>query len=174
MMLLLAVAFGLSIVIEVAGIDISRQPPPQLVYSLKLLLRAIASFLAAAAFAMLFNTSPRSALAAGLLALGANSLRLFLNDMGMMPAPAAFIAALIIGFAALLADSRFGTPRIAVTVAPIIIMIPGIYAFEMIVLFNHGQMLEALQAFSICGFVIVALAAGLATARFFSPQSRVV
>jgi uncharacterized membrane protein YjjB (DUF3815 family) len=94
--------------------------------------------------------------------------------MGMMPAPAAFIAALTIGFAALLADWRFEIPRIAVTVAPIVIMIPGIYAFEMIVLFNHGQMLEALQAFSICGFVIGALAAGLATARFFSPQSRVV
>jgi uncharacterized membrane protein YjjP (DUF1212 family) len=98
-MLLLALAFGLSIVIEVAGIDISRQPPLELAYPLKLPLRAAASFLAAFAFAMLFNSSPRTALAAGLLALDANSLRLVLNDVGITPAPAAFVAAVAIGFA---------------------------------------------------------------------------
>jgi len=54
------------------------------------------------------------------------------------------------------------------TVAPIVIMIPGVYVFEMIVLFNRGQMLEALQASAVCGFAIGALAMGLATARFFS------
>jgi hypothetical protein len=57
-MILLAVAFGVSIVIAVAGIDISRQPAPELAYPLKLLLRALASFLAASALAMLFNTPP--------------------------------------------------------------------------------------------------------------------
>ena len=71
-MILLAVAFGLSIVIAVAGIDLSRQPPLELSYPLKLLLRAVASFVAGSAFAMLFNSSPRTVLAAGLLALGAN------------------------------------------------------------------------------------------------------
>jgi uncharacterized membrane protein YjjB (DUF3815 family) len=49
-------------------------------------------------------------------------------------------------------------------------MMPGIYAFEMIVLFNRGQMLDALQASASCFFVIGALAMGLVTARFFSPR----
>jgi len=40
-------------------------------------------------------------------------------------------------------------------------MVPGVYAFEMIVLFNRGQMLEAVQASASCGFVIGALAMGL-------------
>jgi len=53
-------------------------------------------------------------------------------------------------------------------VAPVVIMMPGVYAFEMVVLFNRGQMIEALQASASCGFVIGALAMGLATARFFS------
>jgi uncharacterized membrane protein YjjP (DUF1212 family) len=171
-MILLAVAFGLSIVIAVAGIDISRQPPFELVYPLKLLLRAVASLVAGCAFAMLFNNSPPTVLAVGLLASGANSLRLVLNDMGMMLAPAAFFAALAIGLVALVADQRFNVPRMAMTVAPIVIMMPGIYAFEMIVLFNRGQMLDALQASASCGFVIGALAMGLATARFFSRNSR--
>jgi uncharacterized membrane protein YjjP (DUF1212 family) len=169
-MLLLAVALGLSIVIAVAGVDLSRQPPLELAYPLKLLLRAIASFVAACAFAMLFNSSARTVMTAGLLALGANSLRLVLTDVGVMLAPAAFLAALAIGLVALLADHRFSVPRMATTVAPIVIMVPGLYAFEMIVLFNHGQMVEALQASASCGFVIGALAMGLATARFFNPR----
>jgi uncharacterized membrane protein YjjP (DUF1212 family) len=167
-MILLAVALGLSIVIEIAKIDLSRQPSPALAYSLTFLLRAIASFVAGGAFAMLFNSSARTALAAGLLALCANSLRLALADMGMMLAPAAFFAAFAIGLVAILADRLYSMPRIAMTVAPIVIMMPGVYAFEMIVLFNRGQMVEALQASASCGFVIGALAMGLATARFFS------
>ena len=46
----------------------------------------------------------------------------------------------------------------------------GVYAFEMIVLFNRGQMLEALQASASCFFVVGALAMGLAVSRFFSPR----
>jgi hypothetical protein len=40
----------------------------------------------------------------------------------------------------------------------------------MIVLFNHGQMLETLQASASCFFVIGALAMGLAVARFFGSR----
>jgi uncharacterized membrane protein YjjP (DUF1212 family) len=169
-MILLAVAFGLSIVVGLAGIDLSRQPPLELAYPLKLLLRAVASFVAGCAFAMLFNSSPRTALAAGFLALVANGLRLVLNDMGMMLAPAAFFSALAIGIVALVMDRCFDVPRMAVVVAPVVIMVPGMYAFEMIVLFNRGQILDALQASASCGFVLGALAMGLATVRVFSPQ----
>jgi uncharacterized membrane protein YjjB (DUF3815 family) len=105
-------------------------------------------------------------LAVGLLALGANGLRLVLNDVGVMLAPAAFFAALAM-LVAVIVEQRFNVPRMAMAVAPIVIMMPGIYAYEMIVLFNRGPMLDALQASAICGFVIGALAMGLATARFF-------
>jgi uncharacterized membrane protein YjjP (DUF1212 family) len=171
-MMLLAVALGLSIVIGIAGIDVSREPPLELAYPLKLLLRAAASFVAASAFAMLFNGSHRMVSAAGLLAVVANDLRLGLVDLGMMPAPAAFLAALTIGLVALLMGERFGIPRMAMTVAPIVIMVPGISAFEMIVLFNRGHILGALQATATFGFVIGALAVGLATALFFNPRQR--
>jgi uncharacterized membrane protein YjjB (DUF3815 family) len=87
-----------------------------------------------------------------------------------MLAPAAFCAALVIGLVAIVADHRFNVPPIGMTVAPIVIMMPGVYAFEAIVLFNRGQMAEALQASASCWFVIGALAMGLAAARFFSPN----
>ena len=169
-MMLLAVAFGLSIVIAVGDVEVSRQPPIELAHALQLSFRGVASFVSGCAFAMLFNNSPRTVLAAGLLALGANDLRLILTDMGMMLAPAAFFAALSIGLVALVMDHRFNVPPLAMTVAPIVIMMPGIYAFEMLVRFNRGRMLEALQASASCFFVIGALAMGLAVARFFSPR----
>jgi len=104
----------------------------------------------------------------GLLAFGANELRLALHDGGMMLAPATFLAALTVGLAGSLVHRRLNEPRIAITVPGIIIMVPGLYAFQAIVLLNQGQMLDALQAASSCGFVIGAMAMGLAAARFLS------
>jgi len=165
-MLLLAVALGLSILIALAGVGLVRQPPLQLVYPVQLALRAIASVLASCAFAMMFNCPVRSVLTAGLIAFAANDFRLFLIDMGMMLAPAAFLAALCIGFATLLLSRRLGVIRMAMVVPATVIMVPGLYAFETIVLFDVSP---ALQAFASFGFVIGGLAMGLATARFFEP-----
>jgi len=167
MMILLAVAFGLTIVVGVAGVDISRQPPVELAYHFRLVLRAAASFIAACAFAITFDSAPRTVLAVGCSALVANDLRLVLIDTGWTLASAAFLGALTIGLLAVFLDRRFNVPRMATTVAPIVIMIPGLYAFEMIVLLNRGQVLEALQACAQLGFAIGALAMGLAAARFF-------
>ena len=90
----------------------------------------------------------------------------------LLPASAAFFAALLIGLVALLLDERFNMPRIAIAVAPSVIMVPGVSAFRMIVLFDRGQMLDALQASATFWFVIVALAAGLATTLLFSARQR--
>jgi uncharacterized membrane protein YjjB (DUF3815 family) len=70
LMTLLSVALGLSFVVAVAGIDISPQPSLELTYSMKLLLRAVSSFVAGGAFAMAFNTPMRTVLAAGLSTTG--------------------------------------------------------------------------------------------------------
>lgn len=164
-MVLLAVAFGLGIVIALAGVDIARQPPLELAYPLRLALRAVASFAGGCAFAMLFGSAPRTALAVGLVALMANELRLLLHDAGMMLAPATFFAALAVGLMALVVDRRWGVPRIAIAVPAVIIMVPGVYAFEMIIAFYRGNAVEAVQASASCGFVIGALAMGLAVAR---------
>lgn len=50
-------------------------------------------------------------------------------------------------------------------------MVPGVYAFQTLVLFNHGEILSALRAAVLVSFVVGAMAMGLATARFVSePQ----
>ncbi len=170
-MMLLVVAFGVSIVIALGGVDLLPQPALQLPYALKLLLRAVASFAAGCAFAMLFNNSARVMLAVGLLAAAANELRLVLHDSGMMLAPAGFFGALTVGLVASVIDYRFNIPAAIMTVPAIIIMVPGLYAFQTLVSLNRGEVLDAMQAFAACGFVIGALAMGLAAARYTMRRS---
>jgi uncharacterized membrane protein YjjP (DUF1212 family) len=170
-LILFIVASGLSIVVAIAAIElVPGLAPAEPAYPLQLSLRAAASFVAGCAFAMLFNSAPRTVLVAGIVALAANSLRLFLIDMGMLLMPAAFIAALSVGITAILASRRFDGQLMAIIAGPVVIMIPGLYAFEMIVLFNRGQMLEAMQASAVCIFVTGALAMGLSVARLAVPR----
>ncbi len=164
-MILLAVAFGLSLVIGLAGVDMSHQPGVELPYLVKLTLRGFASFVAACGFAISFNSPRQAVLAAGILALAANDMRLALIDAGMMLAPAAFLAALMIGVLALILNRKLNITPLATIVAPIVIMIPGMYAFQAVALFNQGRALEALQAGTLFSFVVGALAIGLAAAR---------
>lgn len=172
-LILFIVASGLSIVMTVASIELlPRSAPAELAYPLRLSLRAVASFVAGCGFAMLFNSAPFLVVVAGIVALAANSVRLVLIDMGMLLAPAAFIAAFSIGIIAVLASRRLDAELMAIVPPPVVIMIPGLYAFEMLVLFNRGQMLEAMQASGAGIFVISALAMGLSVARLAVPWER--
>jgi uncharacterized membrane protein YjjB (DUF3815 family) len=152
-------------VIGVAGVETSGQPAVGLPYVTKLILRCIASFIAACGFAISFNSAKQAVFAAGILALAANDMRLVLVDAGMRLAPAAFLAALMIGVLAIVLSRHHNIPPMATIVAPTVIMIPGIYAFQMFALFNQGRVIEALQAGALLSFVVGALAIGLATAR---------
>jgi uncharacterized membrane protein YjjB (DUF3815 family) len=84
-----------------------------------------------------------------------------------MPLPGAtFFGALVVGLAASLGRRWFREPRIALTVPAVIIMVPGLYAFQTLVLFDEGQILEGLRAGVLVVFVVGAMAMGLAAARF--------
>jgi uncharacterized membrane protein YjjB (DUF3815 family) len=172
LMILLTGTLGLSIVIGIAGIAVQSPPPAELAAFPKLILRAIASFVGGCGFAILYNSSMRCVLAVGVVALGANELRLGLHDAGTLLAPATFFGALAVGLVAPPVHRRISVPRIAITVPGIIVMVPGLYAFQMIVLLNQGQILEALHAAGLCGFVIGAMAMGLAAARYIGRHAR--
>ena len=109
-------------------------------------------------------------LAVGLFALAGNELRLALHDAGVSLAAATFVGAFVVGLLASLTRNRLQRARIVLTVPGIIIMVPGTYAFQTVVLFAQGQMLPALQAASLGGFVVGAMAMGLAAARFASER----
>ena len=173
-MLLLAAAFGLCVVAAAADLTATPPPPVPAGELVTLLLRAVASFAGGCGFAILYNSSPRTVLAVGILALIGNELRLAVHDAGMTLAPATFLGALAVGLMASLARRHLHEPRIALTVPGIIIMVPGTYAFQTVVLFDQGDTLAALQAAVLGGFVVGAMAMGLAAARFVSERGWIV
>ena len=69
-----------------------------------------------------------------------------LHDSVLMLAPATYLGALTIAILVSLLRSYLPAPRLAIAVPAIIIMVPGVYAFQAIAWFNRGEMLDALQA----------------------------
>lgn len=171
---LLSAAFALSLVAAAAGLSASPPAPPHFSEAATLGLRAIASFAGGCGFAILYNSAPRTVFAVGCLALVGNELRLALHDLGMALPPATFLGALTVGLLASFVSTSLDEPRITLTVPGIIIMVPGTYAFETVVLFNQGDVLPALQAATLGGFVVGAMALGLAAARFVSERGWLV
>jgi uncharacterized membrane protein YjjP (DUF1212 family) len=171
---LMAAAFGLSLVAAAAGLTTAYPPPLAIGEPLTLLLRAVASFAAGCGFAILYNSSWRAVLTVGCLALAGNELRLGLHDLGLELAPATVLGALTVGLLASWLRPRLHEPRVALTVPGIIVMIPGTYAFQTIVLLNQGNILEALHAAVLGGFVVGAMALGLALARFLAERRWIV
>lgn len=170
-MILLAAAISLSAVAAIAGLAATVTPPtPPSIDPLTLALRALASLLAGFGFAALYNSSTRTVLAVGVLSLLGNELRLGLHDLGMPLPPATFLGALAVGLLASLVEAHLHEPRITVTVPSIIIMTPGLFAFQTIVMLNQGQVLTALQAGANFCFVVGAMAMGLAAARFMTER----
>jgi len=174
-LILLAAAFGLSLVAAVAGLaSVPAASAPHGVELVPVLWRAAASFAGGCGFAILYNSSARTVLAVGVLSLLGNDLRLVLHDLGMALPPATFFGALAVGLLASLARAALRDPRIALTVPGIIIMTPGIYAFQTIVLLNQGDIPAAVQAGAVCCFIVGAMAMGLAAARFISERRWIV
>jgi uncharacterized membrane protein YjjP (DUF1212 family) len=167
--LVLAAAFGLGIVVFAMGFAVPSTPSAPTT-SLTLLLRAVASLAGGCGFAVLYNSSWRVVLTVGVLTLAGNELRLALQDAGVQQPAATLAGVLLIGLLASLAQLRLREPRIALTVPSIIIMVPGASAFHSVVLFAHGDALGGLQAAVVVGFVVGAMAIGLALARFASER----
>jgi uncharacterized membrane protein YjjP (DUF1212 family) len=171
---ILAAGLGVSLVAGVAGLSPAPPPPLAIGEPLTLLLRAIASFAGGCGFAILYNSDRRTVLIVGCLALAGNELRLALHDAGMQLALSTGIGALAVGLLATAVRRHWHEPRVSLTVPGIIIMIPGTYAFQTIVLLNRGAILDALPPAVLGGFVVGAMAVGLATARYLTERRWIV
>jgi uncharacterized membrane protein YjjP (DUF1212 family) len=170
-MVLLAAAIGLSAVAAIAGVTV--QPVTTAPHGLAAqawALRALASFVGGCGFAILYNSPTRTILAVGFLSLLGNELRLALHDYGIALPPATFLGALLVGLLASAVEGIVREPRITLTVPSIIIMTPGLYAFQTIVLLNQGEILPAIQAAASCFFIVGGMALGLVAARFLTER----
>ncbi|MEE5988532.1 threonine/serine exporter family protein [Ligilactobacillus equi] len=131
-----------------------------------LLLRLVASFCGVYGFSVLFNSTKRVALTAGLVGAVANTLRLELVDFtSVPPAFAAFLGALVAGLLSFRLQSKYGYPRIALTVPAIVIMVPGLYLYRAI--YNIGLTSIGVGSYWLTQalLIVLALPLGLAIAR---------
>lgn len=133
------------------------------------LLRIIASFCGVFGFSIMFNSTPKMAAIAGIIGAVANTTRLELTDLTMIPAGvAAFIGALIAGLLAAIAKQKIWYPQISITVPSIVIMVPGLYMYR--AMYNIGLTSISVGALWITkALLIVAfLPLGLITARILT------
>lgn len=170
-LLTLAAAFGLSVVAALAGLAPAPPAAPgHGIDTATVLWRAVACFAGGCGYGILFNNPLRTVVVVGVLSMLGNEVRLGLHDLGMALPPATFFGALVVGLLAWLVREPLHVPRIALTVPSIIMMTPGLYAFQAIVFLNQGKVPEAIEAATICGFAVGAMAMGLVAARFLTER----
>ena len=135
-------------------------------------LRLIASFCGVFGFSMMFNSSLKIAIAAGMIGACSNTLRLELVDLlALPPAAAAFAGAFFAGILASKLKGIAGYPRISVTVPSIVIMVPGLYLYKGF--YNLGVMNLQMAASWLAAalLIILALPLGLIFARILTDRT---
>jgi len=139
---------------------------------LMLLDDAVFAGIAALGFALLFNVPKQALLACVLFAASAHALRTLLLPLNVPIEWASFIAATLLGLATVPWSRRMLIPRPVVTVAAVIPMIPGVYAYEtmtgLMTLHHQGYSLALQQQIVENGlltiFILMGLSFGLAIA----------
>lgn len=172
LMLVLAGGFGVCMVAAAADLSAGAPPPWLLGAWPNLVLRGAASFIGAAGFAILYNSTTRTVWVVGLLGVIGNELRLGLHDAGMALAPATLIGALAVGMLATRAQRRLHEPRIALSVPGVIVMVPGTLLYEALIRFEQGDVTDALASAVPAVFIVGAMAIGLAAARLLADPAR--
>lgn len=168
MLLTFAAGLGAWVVAGMAGVSPEAAPPYALGHPALLGLRIAASFLGVFGFAVIFNSPPLVAVAAGCIAMVANPIRLELVGLGWAPQNAAALGTLLIGLLAVVAGKAFHLPRIILSVPSVVIMIPGAAAFRSLALLESGQLVASLEQGVTATLVVIGMAAGLVGARMLT------
>ena len=133
---------------------------------------AVFAGIAAFGFALLFNVPRQALLACVLFAASAHAVRSLLLHLNVPIEWASFIAATLLGLATVPWARRVLIPRPVVTVAAIIPMIPGVYAYKtmtgLMTLHHQGYSATLQQQVVENGlltiFILIGLSFGLAIA----------
>lgn len=154
-----------------AGLQLDGPTGPVLTGVGLVVLRVVASAVAASGFAMLFNSSLPAAGLAGLIGALANPGRLALVEVGVAPQAAVFAAALGVGLLAAFVAARSGASRVTLSVPAVVIMVPGVTVYRSLVQFNDGEVAAAVGSGVEATFVIMGIGVGLALARMLTDRN---
>ena len=147
-------------------------PAYELDMPVKYALRLVMSFIGVFGFSMIFNSTPKMAMTAGLIGMVANFVRLFLTDHGVKVGVAAFVGALLAGIIASLIKRLVGIyPRITLTVPSIVIMVPGMFLYKGIHFLSSGDFEQGGAWLWKAIMIIASLPLGLVFARIFTDKN---
>lgn len=147
-------------------------PVYELDMPVKMALRLVMSFVGVFGFSMLFNSTPKMALTAGLMGMIANFLRLLLTDFGLKVGIAAFVGAFLSGIMASAIKGIVGIyPRITLTVPSIVIMVPGMFLYKGIHFLSSGDFDQGGVWLWKAIMIIASLPLGLVFARIITDKN---
>lgn len=164
-LLTFAAGFGVWSIALLAGVEPGKAAVIGIPSLGLVLAQMLASFLGVFGFAVIFNSPPLVALAAGGIALVANPLRLLLVAEGWPAQTSAAIATLVVGLLAWLVGRTTHLPRIILSVPSVVIMIPGVAAFRALAHINDGDLVAGLNLGISSIMTVLGMAIGLVAAR---------
>jgi uncharacterized membrane protein YjjP (DUF1212 family)/uncharacterized membrane protein YjjB (DUF3815 family) len=167
-MVLLAMAIGVWVVVTVSGVSPDPVPAFDGPAALVWLALLLASFFAVFGWAMMFNTPFWMAVAAGMIAVLANTPRLLLLDYGVKPHVATFLGAFVVGLLCALAGVIFKMEKIIMTVPTLLVFIPGSAALRTLIYFDQADVTKALENGVFTVMAVIAMVAGLSAARMLT------
>lgn len=163
---LLAITLGVWVVAAAANVSPDPVPPSSGVWFW--IAATLASFLAVAGWAMMFNCPLPEAAAAGVIAVLGNLPRLLMIQSGVKAHVATFVACFAIGLLCALAGRLFGLTKIIMTVPTLLVSIPGSSALRTLIYFDRSDVLQAMENGVATVMVVIAMIAGLAGARMLT------
>ena len=160
----------------ILAMSLGLKPIPFLPLNLSLwqwiLFRLLASFCGVFGFSIMFNSPIRLATAAGIIGAAANTIRLELIELLVLPpAATAFIGAFIAGILASTLKGVAGYPRISITVPSIVIMVPGLYLYKGFYNLGIMSLTSAASWLASALLIILALPLGLIFARIITDKT---
>lgn len=167
-MVLVAITIGVWLVATISGIMPGSVPPLEVPDWVRWSLRLAASLAAVFGWALAFNSPLPAAVAAAGIAVIGNAFRLLLLDRGVPAHIGAFFAGMVIGLACAVAGRWFGLEKIIMTVPTLLVLVPGASALQTMLYFDQANVVLALSYGLSTVLVIVAMIAGLGTARMLT------
>ncbi|MCM1133566.1 MAG: threonine/serine exporter family protein [Ruminococcus flavefaciens] len=145
---------------------------PELNPILTVVCRLAASFCGVFGFSLMFNSTGKMALTAGLIGMIVNTFRLELVELTSINASmGAFIGAFCAGLLASALKKKVGFPRITLTVPSIVIMVPGMYMYKGIYFIALNDIAEGGMWLTKALMIVLALPLGLIAARILTDKN---
>ncbi|WP_062517963.1 threonine/serine ThrE exporter family protein [Demequina gelatinilytica] len=154
----------------IGALDASTRAPIPLDAVPHYAMMAAASFVGVLGFAFMFNSPVRMAVSAALIGMVSNTARLYMADHGVMIQMATVLACVLVGVLVALAAPRTPSPIITLQVPAVLVMIPGVLAFQSVVSLNEGDYTATIGAILQVVLVVLSIMVGLVIAKLFTDR----